>query len=248
METKSNNSYALEQLYFATLDEGDTRRMVIANIYEEYGVSYIIDTETGNILNPNRVKIIDSLSDGLRKRGLSSLLKRPNGRRITTLLPAELINIQRVIINKSKLDKKEIEEIKNTSRMIVNFVADLLGLNIDINPSTKIHLIAQGDIKNVLVMGTKLEKLKKELVPFIEMGLYERIDSPYELVITNSEAGLDSCVETILKRVGIVVSDTLRSNKFSLKASTDRIMVKGNNESDYSLCYEVKGGKVKKIV
>lgn len=242
---KVKNIYDLDKLYFATT-KGETVESTIVYIYEEYGVSYIIDAQTGQVLNPNRVEIHDILSDGLRKKGLSVLLQKSNGRRLTKLVLTDIVYIKRVIANKSKLDKKEVEEVKNISRLITNYVSDLLGLNITVNPSTRISLVEE-DIENVLVSGTKLQKFKKLLAPFIEAALYERIDTPYEIVITSGDNGIDGCVEATLKRSGIIVSDTLRGNHFSLKASIDNIMVKGKNSTDYSLCYEKKGGKVMKI-
>ena len=110
-------------------------------------------------------KIIKSLEEEIKEKKMQVCLYTKNGEDKKTIAIEDIINIVKI----SKiLDDKTFDNMSELCYMMTNKISDLLGININSNPSS--NLIIK-DIEEICVPATKVLKFKTNLFNSIKISL-----------------------------------------------------------------------------
>ena len=190
-----------------------------------YSVLDYFEVDTHKIFDWE-IQIIEPFKDVLLKNDLGTLLIDQNGNMKNSLSTMDIVLMMKHIKAKLIRTPIQLDYIKTTSVKAVNVICDLLGLNINSNPSSKLNLGVERPIHEVVVPATKLDLFKQTLIQYFNTFLLNE----KSIVSSNCKDFRDYRIARSLKVAKIKVTDELKQNSFSITVDLEgNLMVDGVN-------------------
>lgn len=206
-KSMNKKHYPLDKLYYALVEGSEC---IICETFINHKPRYeqIITVRDyipkQRILNDN-FRIIKSLKEEIEIKKVNVCLISKDGKEKRELTIEEIMNIIKLI---NLLDKISFEHLDNVCITISNQVCDLLGINVNINPSSTLKL---NNIDEVIVPASKAQKFKNLLFNYVKISMI--LDD--SIIITNNDyriiRALNGCK---IKKQEIQNEFTLMGNSF----------------------------------
>lgn len=153
--------YDINRLYYALVNNQDVLVYEDNNLYIEL---FLLDDliYKGSIVS---CTILKPLIEEIKEKNIDICLYYQNGTYKNVLSLKEIISINDVIL---KLNKNSFNNLDYISYLIVNYITDLLGINVISNKNSNLELKVNSEIS---VFATKQKKFKDILFNYIKTSL-----------------------------------------------------------------------------
>ncbi|MBE6149161.1 MAG: hypothetical protein E7170_00370 [Firmicutes bacterium] len=165
-ENKKRTYYPVDKLFYADVDGVEC---IACEMYNNHNQIFkqLINLSDYSLINKKiyDFKFIKSLKEEIKAKKMEVCLYTRNGEDKKNIAIEDVINIIKI---SKMLDEDNFDNINELCYIMTNKISDLLGINIESNPSSNLKI---EDIEEICVPAIKVEKFKTSLFNSIKISL-----------------------------------------------------------------------------
>lgn len=159
--------YPIDKLYYAEIDGYEC---IVCEIFLNHKPKYkelitIPDYYVVDKILDKSFKIVKSLKEEIEEKQIGVCLLSKDGREKREVTIYEIINIIKV---NTLLEKRSFDDLNNVCINMANQITDLLGININSNPSSTLKL---SNVEEMAIPAIKVQKFKNLLFNYIKISI-----------------------------------------------------------------------------